>query len=411
MVKYKYMQKKYLVFASALILCAAVIFSAGCVSQNTDKPTVSILYAGVGNMPSLLSSGSVDGYIAWQPFVAVGQEGEIGKVLSYSEDLPPTGTWANHTCCVFGANSEALKNTDVATSLTALMTLANYYITENPDKSAALTADWLFANQDMTYGSVTVNSVDVMLASIPTIRFSSEVTDQWIASNEEFVKSQREIEGMITGKLANTNSEETKALLFDFGPYDAAVKEITSGTFKTPAATGKISIGYLASDHDAPLFILLKDWKFFKDNYNCYLKPVTEKVGKISEAELYINGEKIADVSLVEGSAGPQLMTLLQQNQIQYAVAGVPPFINAIDKSTGSNTLKILAPIMMNGSGIVISNDSPAENWAGFVDWVKARSAEGKNVVIADPQLGSIQDVQLKAALDASGIAYVVKSA
>ncbi len=405
------MQKKYLFIPAALILCAAVILSAGCVSQtDSTNASVELLYAGAGTMPSLLNSGEVDGYIAWQPFVAVAQEAKIGKVISYSENLPPKGMWTNHTCCVFGANTEALKNSDVSASLTALMTLGNNYITANPEKASVLTADWLFASQNMTYGPVTVSSVDVMKASIPTIRFSSEVTDQWIASNEEFVKSQRTL-GLITAKLANTTSDETKALLFDFGPYDSAVAQITSGTFTTPAATGKISIGYLPSDHDAPLFVLLKDWTYFRDTYNCYLKPVEEKPGKISDAELYINGQKIADIALVEGSAGPQLMTLLQQNQIQYAVAGTPPYVSAIDKSSGSMSVKILAPIMMNGSGLVVSASSPANDWTGFVDWVKTRSAEGKTVVLADPQRGSIQDVQLKAALESAGITYTVKSA
>ncbi|HJK81705.1 MAG TPA: ABC transporter substrate-binding protein, partial [Methanocorpusculum sp.] len=163
----------------------------------------------------------------------------------------------------------------------------------------------------------------------------------------------------------------------------------------------------LPSDHDAPLFVLLKDWQYFKDTYNSYLKPTTESTGKVSEAELFINGEKIADVTFVEGSGGPQLMTLLSQNTIQYAVAGTPPYISAIDKSTGSVSLKILAPIQLEGSGLVASMNSPANDWESFVQWVTDRSAAGDNVVIADPQLGSIQDVQLKAALKDAGITAI----
>ena len=404
------MQKKHFILAAAL-LCLAVVFSAGCVDNGGSGEKVEILYAGVGNMPQLLESGAVDAAIAWQPFVAVIEEGQIGKVISYSEDLPPAGKWEGHTCCVFGANSYALANPEIAADMTALMILGNEYITANPDKSAVLIADWLFANQDLTYGGVTVNSVDVMDASIPTIKFSGEVTDAWIESNEDFVQSQRDL-GLVTGKLANTNSEETKGLLFDFGPYEAAQGIVESGKFLEPSTSVKeISVGYLASDHDGPLFVLLKDWKFFKDNYNTYLKPVTEKVGKIDKAELYINGKKVCDVKLIEGSAGPQLMTLLQQNQIQYAVAGTPPFVSAVDKSTSAVDIKILAPIMMNGSGLVVSDEAPADDWNSFIAWVKERSAEGKPVVIADPQLGSIQDVQLKAALDSAGIGYTTKSA
>ena len=404
------MQKKHFILAAAL-LCLAVVFSAGCVDNGGSGEKVEILYAGVGNMPQLLESGAVDAAIAWQPFVAVMEEGQIGKVISYSEDLPPAGKWEGHTCCVFGANSYALANPEIAADMTALMILGNEYITANPEKSAVLIADWLFANQDLTYGGVTVNSVDVMEASIPTIKFSGDVTDAWIESNEDFVQSQRDL-GLVTGKLANTNSEETKGLLFDFGPYEAAQGIVESGKFLEPSSSVKeISVGYLASDHDGPLFVLLKDWKFFKDNYNTYLKPVTEKVGKIDKAELYINGKKVCDVKLIEGSAGPQLMTLLQQNQIQYAVAGTPPFVSAVDKSTSAVDIKILSPIMMNGSGLVVSDEAPADDWNSFIAWVKERSAEGKPVVIADPQLGSIQDVQLKAALDSAGIGYTTKSA
>ncbi|HJJ83834.1 MAG TPA: ABC transporter substrate-binding protein [Methanocorpusculum sp.] len=405
------MQKKHFVFAAAVLLCLAVVFSAGCVDNGTSGDKVEILYAGVGNMPQLLESGAVDAAIAWQPFVAVIEEGKIGKVISYSEDLPPEGKWEGHTCCVFGANSNALANPEVAADLTALMILGNEYITANPEKASVLIADWLFANQDLTYGGVTVNSVDVMKASIPTIQFSGEVTNAWIKSNEDFVQSQRDL-GLVSGKLANTNSEDTKELLFDFSAYDTAQDILESGKFLEPTTQVKdISIGYLASDHDGPLFVLLKDWQFFKNNYNTYLKPVSEKVGKIDKAELYVNGKKVANVNLIEGSAGPQLMTLLQQNQIQYAVAGTPPFVSAIDKASSAVDIKILAPIMMNGSGLLAADDAPADDWDSFVAWIKERSAEGKPVVIADPQLGSIQDVQLKAALDSAGIGYSTKSA
>ena len=405
------MQKKHLVLAAAVLLCAAVVFSAGCVDNGTSGDRVEILYSVPGTMPQLLDSGAVDAVITWQPFVAGIEESGVGKVVSYSEDLPPKGKWEGHTCCVFGANSYALANPEVAADVTALMILGNEYITENPAKASALIADWLFANGDLTYGNVKVSSVDVMKASIPTILFSGEVTDAWIASNEDFVQSQRDL-GLVTGKLANTNSEETEALLFDFSAYDAAQDILASGKFLDPkTAVQEISIGYLPSDHDGPLFVLLKDWKFFKDNYNTYLKPVSEKVGKIDKAELYVNGKKVCDVKLIEGSAGPNLMTLLQQNQIQYAVAGTPPFVSAIDKASSAVDIKILAPIMMNGSGLLVADDAPADDWDSFVAWIKERSAEGKPVVIADPQLGSIQDVQLKAALDSAGIGYSTKSA
>jgi NitT/TauT family transport system substrate-binding protein len=393
-----------------LVVCVAMISVAGCISEsiNSDEtPIVEILYTGAGTMPGLLATGKIDGYIIWQPFVAVGIEGNIGRVISYSQDLPPAGMWEQHTCCAIGANLEALKATDLTTSIVALMILGDKYINDYPQKSAGLVADWLFSKRDMVYGNITINSVDVMNASIPTIMFSSEITDAWLASNEEFIKSLREL-NLITGKLASSSGKESIDLLYDFCPYEAAISQIEGGQLVTPASvTRPISIGYLSSDHDAPLFVLLKDWQYFKDTYNSYFKPARDKAGKISEAELFINEKKIADVKFVEGSGGSQLMTLLSQNSIQYAVAGTSPYIGAIDKSTGVVSLKILAPIQLGGSGLVASVNSPAKNWASFVQWISDRSEAGNNVVIADPQLGSVQDVQLKAALKNAGITIV----
>ncbi len=40
-------------------------------------------------MPMLLATKQIDGYIAWQPFVSIGSESGIGKVVVYSGQLPP----------------------------------------------------------------------------------------------------------------------------------------------------------------------------------------------------------------------------------------------------------------------------------------------------------------------------------
>ncbi|MDR3101922.1 MAG: ABC transporter substrate-binding protein [Methanocalculaceae archaeon] len=409
------MYKKHLSAAvGLLVVCTAMVFAAGCVSGPADTnktPTVEILYSGAGFMPGLLANGEIDGYIIWQPYIAVGVEGDMGKIVSYSRDLPPEGMWKQHTCCVIGANSKALKNNELTTSIVALTILGNKYINDYPGKTAELTADWLFAKQNVISGNTTINSVDILKASIPTIMFSSEVTERWIASNEMFIQSQREL-GLLTGNLASSTAEESRVLLYDFAQYEAAIAQIAAGSLTSlvPAANPvTVSIGYLPSDHDAPLFVLLKDWQYFRDTYNSYLKPKTDGPGKVSVAELYINDQKIADVTFFEGSGGPQLMTLLSQNVIQYAVAGSPPYISAIDKSTGDVAVKILAPIQLEGSGLVASINSPANDWASFVQWVTDRSAAGNNVVIADPQLGSIQDAQLKTALNYANITAILR--
>ena len=95
------MQKKLILIFVALVMCVMVVFTAGCTDPVSEDATVEILYTGAGTMPGLLATGQIDGFINWQPFIAVALEGGIGKVISYSQDLPPKGTWANHTCCAF----------------------------------------------------------------------------------------------------------------------------------------------------------------------------------------------------------------------------------------------------------------------------------------------------------------------
>ncbi|GAB6284715.1 MAG: hypothetical protein STSR0009_09150 [Methanoregula sp.] len=40
-------------------------------------------------MPQLLNTDQIDGFFVWQPYVAMAREGGMGKILTYSEDLPP----------------------------------------------------------------------------------------------------------------------------------------------------------------------------------------------------------------------------------------------------------------------------------------------------------------------------------
>ncbi|HJJ55338.1 MAG TPA: ABC transporter substrate-binding protein, partial [Methanocorpusculum sp.] len=350
------------------------------------------------------------GIINWQPNVAAATVSGVGKVISYSQDLPRSDgkTWSEHTCCVFGANEDGLKNKELATVLTGLMLLGNQYIIDYPDEAATAVANWMYGNTDPTFGSSTVKAIDIIKTSLPTIKFSTELTDTWKDSTYEFVETQRAL-GTVVNNLKSTSREETEALLYDFDPYYAAKKVIDEkGTFTEPVS-GKITIGSLRSDHDSPLYVLLKNWEYFKDTYNTYLKPSSSSstVGPVSDAELYVNGKKICDVEVVEGSGGPNIMTLLQTGQAQYAIAGAPPFISSIDTRTG---IKILSPIMTEGSGFLVSSKASVNTWDEFAAWAKQSSAEGKNLVVAVPQYNSIQDVMLRYALESSGLTYVKKT-
>lgn len=403
------MEKKYLFVIAAMVVCAVAIFGAGCTTTGTGNQedyvaTVDVIQIGAGMQINSLSLGQIDGMINWQPNVSAATVSGIGKVVSYSQNLPRSdnGTWAEHTCCVFGANKTGVENKDLATVLTYLMLVANKYITDDPANAAKYVADWMYGDTPLEYGGMTLTGVQILTDSLPTIKFNTEASENWLSSNYEFLEIQRSL-GAISGNLKSTSKEDTEKIIYNFTAYNTA-KSIVNGTatLPTPVSDG-ISIGYLLSDHDAPLFVLVKNWEYFRDNCNAYLKPESTASGLVEKAELYVNGKKICNVSFEKAEGGPALMTLLQSDKLQYAVAGTPPYLSSIDIQTG---LKILSPIMTEGSALVVSANAPANNWEEFVNWAIKRSAEGKNVTIAIPQKNSIQDVQLKSALESAKIKY-----
>ncbi len=393
---------------SLVALLAAALLVAGCVEDVPVAPPdgvqgeVGIMYTAVGQMPTLLATGQIDGFMVWQPLVSMATVSEIGTVVTYSKDLPPESTWTDHTCCALSAREDFIAaNPDLTNAIAALFILAGEYVQENPERSAEISANWLYGGADMTFGDVTISSYDVSKDSIPTIRFTTENSPEWLESNHRFIGALREI-GYLTGELETASPDKVDTKLFDFGPYEAGLAMVEAGEIKTPPKlTRPVSLGYLPSDHDAPLFVAVKEWEYFNDNYGIALKPRADVPGKVEVADLIVNDVVVAEVRLVLGEGGAPLMTLMAANAIQFAYAGTPPAISAIDKGT---PIKILFPTQTEGSGFVVDSAAPVTDWSSFITWVESRTAEGRPVKIASPARGSIQDVQIKYALQDSGV-------
>ena len=395
-----------------MLLCAALI--AGCTSpapqSGTLQPTTSasggsviVMYAkGTGPMPTLLGTDQIDGYIAWQPFVEVPPMAGIGKVLVYSGDLPPEGKWKDHPCCVFTATQGMIsENPDLANAMTAALILSTHYLEEHPEESAEITADWLAGKGNFTYGDISVSSVDVLQRAFPTVKFVNEPSEGWMDSNIEFVYALRELE-VLTGSLKNSTDADSKAILFDTVPYYTAQSMIDAGKIVAPSPVkDPVGLGYLMSDHHAALFVAINKWQYFNDTFGIAIKPRDLSASRPDTADLIVAGKPVAELKLISGDAGPQLMQLMATDNIQFALVGNPPAISAADKGT---PVKIIMAINSEGSGVVVAEDSPATDWNSFVAWAKERSAAGKPLKIAAPGKGSIQDVMIRYSLEASGL-------
>ena len=395
---------------TVMILILAGLLSTGCIGggESTDTPTVELVYmSGCGNMPAALANKQLDAYIAWQPNVAIAQVAEIGKVLAYSKDLPPDGMWINHPCCVVHASDSFVEgHYDLATYLTMLVIVASDYVQEHPDIAAYDSAEWIFGNEPLTYGDTTVSSYDVEMASIPTIKFTTEPTQDWIDGLATFVHAAEDI-NMIEGILNGQSDEAIASILLHETLYDDAIALLESEEYMNttaPSSLPTVHFGYLAADdHDAALYVAAYEWEYFRDTYNLYLEPIN--LGPRGTYYLVVGGARVAKVETLEFQGGSAQMTALSQGSVDFGLAGAPPAILFIDKGS---PLSIICPLMKEGSGVVVAKDAPYDDWDGFVEWIKEQYEQGVTIKIGDPMLGSIQDVMIKRALLDAGISYEV---
>jgi len=358
-------------------------------------------------LPVLLTTGQIDGYVAWQPYLALAEKSGIGRVVALSPDFPPDGAWYNHPCCVLVASNDILQNyPDMAMAVSAVLLCGDDFAKEHPEALPQITADWLMGDENYLLGSHIISPVSLFNRSLSTSEFSSHANEKWNASAQILVDRMGDILNTIDS-AQHSESNSSISEFMDLGPYNRAVNWIASGgnassyhSNSSKPVKNLIRIGYLMIDHQAPLFAAVKNWPYFLEKYKIALKPALD-LKRPRYLELMINGQKTADVELISAPTGQNLMTLMEQDNLDMAIVGITPAIGSI--SLGCEA-KIIQPVQNLGSGLVMANASGATDWGDFVSLAKASSALGRPLKIGDPDLGTIADVIFQDALKASGL-------
>ncbi len=138
-----------------------------------------------------------------------------------------------------------------------------------------------------------------------------------------------------------------------------------SPTAAPPKTKDTVNIGYLITDHDAPLYI-------------AKTKGFLEKYGM--------------NVKLANFNSGPEIMTQIAGGSIDIGIAGVPPVILAYDKDP---TVKIIAAVHKNGSGLFVKKGSGL---------TKFTDLKGKKIGYPGP--GSIQDIMVRQLCKDNNVSY-----
>jgi len=369
--------------AISLVIAFFLIPGARLAPAGAGKPTVYILYSTAGSMPQLLNTDQIDAFFVWQPYVAMANEGGMGKIITYSENLPPDHYWADKPCCVLVMSDKFIKQEPELARMISLLTTAGIqYVNDYPDTAEQITAGWLFGSGDLLVAGTHLNPLTVEQESFPTLHFIN--VSSTLQSYNSTRKPHQTLAGSgffmpVTPAPLTTIREDTRA----------------SPTHELPL----IRFGYLSSDHHAPLFVLAMDSEYFLDNYGLALVPVNPGDKRPNLFNLVSDNTTVAEVQLVPGQSGGGLMTIMGQGVIDAAYLGSTPANLQIQLG---NPSQVIEPLHTGGSALVAADTAPCNNWNNFTAWARTRSAAGRPLVVATVQ-SSIQEDMIWTALKSEG--------
>lgn len=102
---------------------------------------------GPWNMPKLLGDGSIDAYIAWEPYCAkaVQDQSINAHILVTSHDI-----WPEHPCCVIAVRTEFLEqNLELVKKVVHVHVKATRWLTNNFNEAANIAEKWTGLNGEV----------------------------------------------------------------------------------------------------------------------------------------------------------------------------------------------------------------------------------------------------------------------
>jgi NitT/TauT family transport system substrate-binding protein len=168
------------------------------------------------------------------------------------------------------------------------------------------------------------------------------------------------------------------------------------GCDRAPKEVPTIRLGYASHDHHSPFYIAALNPDYFRDKGGIYLEEVVPR----KEYRLVRDGAVVARVTADSSTGGKQLVRKLAEGQFDMAFGGVPAFIGSIDSKP---LLRIVAPVMTEGAGLVVGKEMPVSNWEEFTAYVRNAPAP---VRIGYKTAASVQNLIFEHALRETGISY-----
>jgi NitT/TauT family transport system substrate-binding protein len=170
----------------------------------------------------------------------------------------------------------------------------------------------------------------------------------------------------------------------------------TPGCDRAPKEVPTLRLGYASHDHHSPFYIAAMNPDYFRNEGGIYLEEVVPR----KEYRLVRDGSVVAHVTADSSTGGKQLVRKLAEGRFDMAFGGVPAMIGSIDSKP---LLRIVAPVMTEGAGLVVLKEMPVSNWEEFTAYVRNASAP---VRIGHKVAVSVQKLIFEHALREAGISY-----
>jgi NitT/TauT family transport system substrate-binding protein len=122
----------------------------GLKNSNTAIDKISIIVLKPPEMIQALDLGSIDAFIAWEPYPSLAVKKGIGTVLVSSKDI-----WAHHPCCVLVAETDfCKKNPHIIEKIKAVNERACKFINDNKDEAVNIAIKYSGMERDVVYEAV-----------------------------------------------------------------------------------------------------------------------------------------------------------------------------------------------------------------------------------------------------------------
>ena len=381
------MQKKMIyalvVVAVVVVASAAAVYVLTKSSEQKQKyPVYFVSMGGVSNMKGSLASGSIDGFIAWEPFDSDAIVDGVGTALEWSGSIMP-----GHPCCVVVASTDFISK-DLGGGVTGSD------ITQRFVKAHAETTLWMseaLGHKSSANYSLLVNlgmqftskSREVVEASFVHLKYGYLMDDNYRDGITNFTDTFVNTGVVSSDKLALGGYSNIADFVNKYNNHsylDALSSVHPSDTILNP--NDAVRLGFLKADiHELAQFV-----------------AQNKTVGGGSKSMFEKYGVKVTNASSTGGYAsGPEEMGKFAAGEVDIGYLGCAPAIQS--RLNAQVHTVIVAQANIEGSAIVVKAGSDIHS----ID-------DLQNKTIGVPNTGSIQFVLLKKAVVDAGLELQLKA-